>query len=339
MFPPVSVIIPTYNRARLLVRAIDSVLTQGYTRFELLVVDDGSTDDTSEVLACYGDRLRVLRQDNRGAAAARNAGIREARYGLLAFLDSDDLFVPEKLARQVAALEGAPDCLISHTDEIWYRRGRLLNQKKRHARSGGDLFARSLELCVVGMSTVLARRRFFELVGKFDEEMPCCEDYDLWLRAAWRLEFLYVPEPLTSKHGGRPDQLSQRYRVGMDRYRIRAIQKLLAAGGLDPAQEQMARRQLVRKCLIYGGGLPEARPIRGRRALPEPGRQVCLIPVIFQITIFASYCNLAPVDSHIHLFPCGGPLLPRLHHRHRQLPQPVPRQFVSPPFAILARYE
>lgn len=254
MLPPVSVIIPTFNRAEVLGRAIDSVLAQDYPAFELIVVDDGSTDNTPNLLAEYGDRLRSIRQAKRGPAAARNAGIMAARHDHLAFLDSDDLFAPHKLALQAAAMQESPDCLISHTDEIWYRKGKVLNQKKKHARSGGDIFARSLKICVVGMSTVMARREFFDKVGLFDEELPCCEDYDLWLRAAWHLEFLHVPGPLTIKHGGRNDQVSHQYRVGMDRFRIKALLNLLEQASLTNNQEKLAKRELVRKCRIYGGG-------------------------------------------------------------------------------------
>jgi glycosyltransferase involved in cell wall biosynthesis len=254
MLPPVSVIIPTFNRAKLLPAAIGSVLAQDYPAFEVLVVDDGSSDATPELLHEFSGRLRFVRQANRGAAAARNAGIRAARHDFLAFLDSDDQFAPGKLTRQAEALLQQPKYLISHTDEVWYRQGRLLKQKKKHARHGGDLFARSLQFCVVGMSTVMARRRFFEQVGFFDEELPCCEDYDLWLRAVRQLEFLLVPEPLTIKHGGRPDQLSDIHRIGMDRYRIMALIKLLEEGGLRGDQEKLARRELIKKCRIYGSG-------------------------------------------------------------------------------------
>ncbi len=251
---PVSVVIPTWNRARFLGRAVDSVLAQDHPAFELIVVDDGSTDGTTELLAAYGPALGVITHaENRGVSAARNSGIRAARYPLIAFLDSDDIFAPGKLSRQAAAML-RHRAEISHTGEIWYRRGVHLNQKKRHRKEGGDLFARSLELCAVGMSTIMARRSLFDEIGLFDETLPCCEDYDLWLRVAARHPFLLVDEPLTIKHGGRPDQLSARYRVGMDKYRIAAILSLLENVPLAPAQQHLARRELARKCRIYGNG-------------------------------------------------------------------------------------
>jgi glycosyltransferase involved in cell wall biosynthesis len=277
---PVSVIIPTHNRAAFLARAVDSVLAQTYGNFELIVVDDGSTDETPRLLAGYGGKLTLLRQENRGPAAARNLGIRQARYPLLAFLDSDDRFLPEKLALQVAAMEAAPGAGISHTQEVWYRNGRHLNQKKIHAKGEGDIFARSLRLCVVGMSTVMARRELFAQVGMFDEGLPCCEDYDLWLRASLRTSFLLVDRPLTIKEGGRPDQVSVRYRLGMDRFRIRSLEKLLAGPVLDPPRRRLACAELARKAGIYGNGCRKhGREKEGRRFLAlaeEYGREAGL---------------------------------------------------------------
>ncbi|MDZ7641377.1 MAG: glycosyltransferase family A protein [Desulfurivibrio sp.] len=281
---PVSVIIPTCNRADWLAGAMASVLEQDYPCFELIVVDDGSHDHTRQVVEQWQQRLavelaaeaaagkngpgttppvapeiaspalRYCRQENRGPAAARNRGIAMARYPLLAFLDCDDRFQPGKLARQATAMTAAPEFMLSHTDESWYRRGRHLNQKKRHRKEGGDLFGRSLELCVIGMSTVMLRRQLLAEVGLFDADLPCCEDYELWLRITCRHPVLLLDQPLTVKHGGRPDQLSVRHRVGIDRYRITALQKLLAGDMLSPAQATLARRELARKCEIYGRG-------------------------------------------------------------------------------------
>ncbi len=271
---PVSVIIPTHNRAGFLAQAIDSVLSQTYASFELIVVDDGSSDETQALLASHGKALVSLRQENRGPAAARNAGIRAARHPLLAFLDSDDRFARQKLAIQAAAMEAQPDLLISHTQETWFRNGRHLNQKKRHAKEGGDIFARSLARCVVGMSTVMVRRELFARIGLFDEALPCCEDYDLWLRASVAHPFLLVDVPLTIKHGGRPDQVSVRFRVGMDRFRIRALEKLLADAPLTPDQSRLACEELVRKATVYGNGcLRHGRNEEGNRCLALASRQ------------------------------------------------------------------
>ena len=250
----VSVIIPTYNRAAFLEKAIDSVLAQTYQDFELIIVDDGSTDNTADLVNSFDRRIVYIFQDNRGAAAARNSGIRAASYDLIAFLDSDDCFTAKKLELQLDAMQKKSEYLVSHTQEIWFRNGCHLNQKKRHRKEGGFIFSRCLELCAVGMSTIMARRQLFELVGLFNEDLPCCEDYDLWLRVSARYPFLLVDHPLTIKDGGRPDQLSVKYRVGMDRFRIEAIKALLDSNSLDERQLQLAQKELVRKCRIYANG-------------------------------------------------------------------------------------
>jgi glycosyltransferase involved in cell wall biosynthesis len=254
----ITAIIPTYNRAARLERAIASVIAQSQPCDELIVVDDGSTDATSSLVerlaASATIPIRLLRQENRGAAAARNYGIRMAKGRLLAFLDSDDWWQPHKLALQTAAMQAHPHILISHTREIWFRHGQQVNQKKKHDPPAGDIFAASLPMCVVGMSTVMARRELFDRYGMFAESLPCCEDYDLWLRVGSRESFLLVPEALTGKNGGRPDQLSAIHRLGMDVYRIQALCRLIDAGGLSADQRRAAIDELMRKCHIYGQG-------------------------------------------------------------------------------------
>ncbi len=265
--PRISVIIPAYNRAVLLPRAIRSVLSQTLPCCELIVVDDGSDDATPALLqglSAAETSIRVLRQENRGAAAARNLGIRAAHGELLAFLDSDDWWLPEKLARQAALMEARPDLLISHTRELWFRGGRRVNQKKKHDPPQGDIFAASTRMCVVGMSTVMARRVLFVRYGLFDETLPCCEDYELWLRVGCREPFLLTPEALTCKDGGREDQLSVIHRMGMDAYRIRALLGLLAKAPLSAAQRATALAACAEKCRIYGQGcIKHGRPEEG----------------------------------------------------------------------------
>jgi glycosyltransferase involved in cell wall biosynthesis len=278
----ISVIIPTCNRAPYLERTIGSVLAQRRPCDELIVVDDGSTDDTPLVVerlaAGSPVPLRFLRQDNRGASSARNLGIRAASGSLLAFLDSDDWWLPDKLARQSAAMAANPGCLISHTREIWYRRGQRVNQKKKHDPPHGHIFTACLEMCVVGMSTVMARRTLFDRYGFFDEELPCCEDYDFWLRVGCREPFLLVPEALTGKDGGRPDQLSMLHRMGMDTFRIRSLRRLLDAGVLDARQRREAAAALARKCTIYGQGCRKhGRPGEGAKYLALAERYQSLL--------------------------------------------------------------
>jgi len=250
----ISVIIPTYNRRGFLESAIDSVLAQSFCGYELIVVDDGSTDDTPALIRGYGSALIYIKQDNRGPSAARNRGIKASRGALIAFLDSDDRWHPEKLLLQGEAMEGEPGYLISHTGEVWYRNGELLQQKKKHKILSGDIFKRSLSMCMVSMSTVIARRELFDYVGFFDEALPCCEDYDFWLRASLRYPFLLIDEPLTFKEGGRDDQVSVIYRIGMDKFRIRSIVNLLNNEALNKAQRREAVAELRKKCFIYGKG-------------------------------------------------------------------------------------
>lgn len=255
---PVSVIIPTYNRAAFLQRAIESVCGQTYPCAEIIVVDDGSTDNTMELLGPIKDKSRTpltaIHTDNRGVAAARNLGVKNARYDIIAFLDSDDHWKRKKIEKQYPAFIKQDVYQISHTKEKWLRWGEHLNQKLRHIPRHGDIFSQCLELCAVGVSTVMMRKKLFELIGFFDEEMRCCEDYDLWLRVSCRHEFLLIDAPLTVKEGGREDQLSNIFRLGMDERRIYSIKKLFDHGCLQIQQYSMALREFERKIIIYANG-------------------------------------------------------------------------------------
>jgi len=250
-----SVIIPTYNRAAVLERAVASVLGQKTDHpVELLVVDDGSSDETPKRLASFRHRLTLLTHHrNRGVSAARNTGIRYARGSYIAFLDSDDCWLPQKLAVQAAFMLQRPSELISQTDEIWIRNGRRVNPKKKHLKPDGDIFKPSLERCLVSPSAVMVKRTLFEQVGFFDEGLPACEDYDLWLRISARWPVHFIPQKLTVRYGGHPDQLSARFR-GMDRFRIVALAKILRSGVLDPGRKAEAWTEMARKCTIYGNG-------------------------------------------------------------------------------------
>jgi len=250
--PLVSVILPTYNRAWIVNNAIDSVLGQDFSDFELIVVDDGSTDDTPALLQSYGARLRAIRQENRGVSAARNAGIRAARGSLIALLDSDDEWLPGKLIAQVAYFEDDSEALICQTEEIWIRNGVRVNPGKRHRKEGGMIFERSLGLCLVSPSAVMMRRSLLDEVGLFDESLPACEDYDLWLRIAWKHPIGLIDRPLIIKRGGHLDQLSRM--AELDKYRLRAISNLLDRRCLSSVQTQAAVSMLKTKSAIYAQG-------------------------------------------------------------------------------------
>lgn len=250
--PLVSVIIPTYNRGWILKEAVDSVVAQTFSDYELIVVDDGSTDNTAEILEAYKDRIICVRQKNKGVSAARNRGISAASGRLIAFLDSDDLWLPQKLAHQVDFFTENPDALICQTEETWIRKGRRVNPKKRHQKVSGLIFEKSLDLCLVSPSAVMVRARLFEEIGLFDERLPACEDYDMWLRVGCQYPVHLLDTPLILKRGGHTDQLSQM--TGLDRYRIQALKKILDSKRLSSAQYQAAVAVLQDKCRIYAGG-------------------------------------------------------------------------------------
>jgi glycosyltransferase involved in cell wall biosynthesis len=253
MTPVVSVIIPTYNRAGLVADAIDSVLRQTEVRFEVIVVDDGSTDDTAARLNAYGDRIRCVRQRQQGVSAARNHGVRLARGRWLAFLDSDDQWLAGKLAAQLALHDVEPRFGISQTAQRWVRNGRHVNQCAHHQAPTGDYFMPSLQRCMISPSAAMVRRDHFEAVGGFDESLTVCEDYDLWLRLASRTELGFIARPLVIKRAGHGGQLSERY-WGMDRFRVAALMRLLVEGELSPEQRRAVREVVRRKCAILAQG-------------------------------------------------------------------------------------
>lgn len=250
--PLVTVIVPTYNRGWVVREAIDSVLDQDFRDYELIVVDDGSDDNTPEILNAYGKAITVLHQPNRGVSAARNHGIAEAAGQLIAFLDSDDLWLPAKLATQVKFFKENADAVVNQTQEIWVRNGVRVNPKKRHHKFSGMIFERSLALCLVSPSAVMIKKSLFEDVGLFDENLPACEDYDLWLRISSRYPVHLTDTPLIIKRGGHDDQLSKA--AGLDQYRIKSLVKIIESDLLSPRQHRAAITVLQEKCEIYAGG-------------------------------------------------------------------------------------
>lgn len=265
----VSVVVPTYNRSAFLKEAVASVLAQTTRADEVIVVDDGSTDETPSVLEGFGGAVRCLRRENSGVSAARNAGIEAARGEWLAFLDSDDLWRPRKLEVQLAYLSARPDIKLCQVEEIWIRNGKRLNPKKYHEKPSGFCFPLLLERCLVSPSAVMIHREVFEEVGLFDESLPACEDYDLWLRIGCRYAMGLVEEPLVVKRGGHPDQLSSSI-PALDQYRIRALEKLLRSGALGRDNQMLAFQELGRKCAIYADGCAK----RGRNDIAEAIRGI-----------------------------------------------------------------
>ncbi len=259
----VCVVIPTHNRAHFVFAAIDSVIAQRAVNFELIVVDDGSTDDTwqklertaAAVQAEHAKRLsmQIVRTENRGVAAARNTGVALASAPLVAFLDSDDVWGPDKLARQIEYMRAHPECGISQTDEWWLRNGERVTPGLRHRKDAGDIFIDSLRTCLVTPSTAILRTALFREIGGFDEDFIAAEDYDLWLRILARHEIGLLAEHHATRRSGHQGQLSML--PAIDRFRILALLKLLATDDLNSVQRRAVCEVLAEKCDIYAKGL------------------------------------------------------------------------------------
>ncbi len=265
----ISVIIPTYNRADIVRRAIHSVLTQQGAEFELIVVDDGSTDNTEELIhklylpngkehhLGFGEApitpkafpIKFISQANRGVSAARNTGIAQAKGEWIAFLDSDDEWLPNMLAAQMNFFLKNPEYKICQTDEIWIRKGVRVNKMKKHEKEGGWIFEHCLPLCAISPSAVMIHRSLLDEVGRFNESYPACEDYEMWLRIASRYPVGLIEEEYLKKYGGHEDQLSHKYEA-MDRFRVKALAETIASGILNPAQTQAAQAMYNEKLRI-----------------------------------------------------------------------------------------
>ena len=250
----ISVVIPTYNRIALVERAIDSVLRQSIKPFDIIVVDDGSDDGTSEMIQKKYRSINLVQQQNSGVSAARNNGIKHAKGDWISLLDSDDEWTEKKLENQANRLNKNPDYHFCHTNEIWIRNGVRVNQKKRHQKYGGYIFDKCLDICRISPSSTLFKKNILEHVGWFDTQLPVCEDYDLWLRITADYKILFVDEPLIIKYGGHTDQLSQSVE-GIELFRIKSLENLLANTELSPQKRNLAITMIIKKLNIYLNGL------------------------------------------------------------------------------------
>ncbi len=252
----VSVIIPTYNRESLVLRAIRSVIAQSYENWELIIIDDGSSDRTSKVIQDFltnwhgSQKIHTLTTDNHGVSYARNRGAEVATGDWLAFLDSDDEWLPNKLALQIPLTEKHS---FVHSEEIWQRGDVVVKKLAKHTKGGGQIFAQCVEICCISPSTVLMSRALFEQQLGFREDFTVCEDYELWLRITARQEVGFVAEPSIIKHGGRQDQLSVRYH-SMDYFRVKALVPFLVDQNLTAAQRLLVAESICKRCeyLIKG---------------------------------------------------------------------------------------
>lgn len=262
VMPEISVIIPTYNRSCIIREAIDSVLNQNYKNYEIIVVDDGSTDDTYSILEKYNGRIRYVFQNNGGVGKARNTGIRLAKGNFIAFLDSDDLWDPEKLSFQLNFFRGNPGAYISYTKETWLKNNIRINQPQIYMPTADtDIISKLLNRCFIGASSVMVKRELFGLVGYFNEFFPVCEDLDLWLRMAVKYPIYFIDRPLTVKRMGEWPQLSTSV-WGMDRYRISIYEAILKTNHLNSSQRQQFLDIINRKSyILVKGSIKHKHPI------------------------------------------------------------------------------
>jgi len=257
----VSVIIPTYNRSHTIAQAIQSVQEQSIKPLEIIVIDDGSTDNTSALIKETFPDVKLYRQSNHGVSHARNRGIESASGNWIAFLDSDDAWYPGKLEAQLKELERNPKVRLCHSDEHWIRNGRRVNQRLRHEKRGGHIYQHCLPLCAISPSAALIHASVFTDIGNFDEELPACEDYDFWLRLTALEPVVYCDAPLVIKHGGHKDQLSRKF-MAMDRFRLIALEKILLADVLNEPDTQATVSTMREKFQVYSAGAMK----RGRTA-------------------------------------------------------------------------
>ena len=261
--PQVTVILPTWNREKWLKTSIESVLSQTFQDFELIVVDDASTDSTGKILESYSGKIKtILLPENLGVSAARNTAIVQSDSNWIAFLDSDDYWHAEKLEKQIKQTILRPEHQIHFTDEIWIRNGIRVNPKNKHRKREGRIFKPSLALCLMAPSTVMLHRELLERHGMFDDSLPVCEDYDLWLRLTAYHPVALLNEKLMTRHGGHSDQLSRKL-WGIDRFRVQSLHKILSQEDLRSGDRSAAIRMLRKKCEILIKGFRNRGNMKG----------------------------------------------------------------------------
>ena len=250
----ISVVIPTLNRINTLQRALDSAINQTYKAAEIIVVDNGSSDGTLKFLREQYPKITILTENKIGVSSARNKGIKKSINQWIALLDSDDAWHPRKLEIQTSMLDSAlKEYNLIHTDEVWFRNNKHINQMKKHKKQGGYIFERCLSLCCISPSSVLFKKNILDKVGLFDESLPVCEDYDMWLKICSSEEVLFAQDKLTYKYGGHKDQLSKSY-WGMDRFRIKSIENIIKNFDLTYNQKKQAKKELIKKLKIIING-------------------------------------------------------------------------------------
>ena len=235
----ITVIIPTYNRDRFILRAIESVQNQTTKVNEIIIVDDGSDDNTKDILKDID--IKYIYQENEGVSSARNMGIKNSKNEWIAFLDSDDTWNETKIEKQIEFHMQNKNILLSHTNELWNRNNKIIKQKKHQQKPNGFCFLDNLSACKIGPSTVMIHKEIFNQVGIFDEQLTVCEDYDLWLRISQKFEIGYIDEKLITKYAGHENQLSFTT-FAIDQYRIQALEKHLESDYKNNVKEELVHK-------------------------------------------------------------------------------------------------
>ena len=203
------------------------------------------------------NQIQILRwESNKGVSYARNQGLKQGQADWIAFLDSDDEWLPHKLEKQMEYAKKNPQCSFIHCNELWFKNGKAFNQKKKHKKQGGRIFIPSVRLCCVSPSAVLIKRNLFKKLGLFREDFPVCEDYELWLRITSRYNVGFLDESLLIKHGGHKDQLSKKY-VAMDFWRVKALSPYLEDKNLSAEERREVKQTLTKKLKILLKGCPK----------------------------------------------------------------------------------
>jgi len=285
-----SVIIPTYNRAHIIGQALDSVISQSCQDFEILVIDDGSTDDTPKVLQQYSHRIRYFKQPNSGPAAARNRGTIESRGEYIAFLDSDDQWYPDKLAKMDKAIGAHPDM------GLYYSDFRVVNKQHNYTR---DIHSRHIvgsgyhQLLLgdfIGTSTVVVKRYCFEVCGPFYGPLFCSEDYDMWIRIAKQFPIVHVPAVLVEyifQSSG--SLLASPRTLGSQRV---VIERALEA---DPRLSHGQRSQIEAR-LCYREGVTYLQFGKKAEAVFCFSKAIRLAPFFFKSYIYWALLKMGAVD-------------------------------------------
>jgi GT2 family glycosyltransferase len=304
--PEVAVIIPTYNCAAWLAEAIESVFAQTFRDFRIFVIDDGSTDDTAAVLQRYADRCVCLRQENAGAAAARNFGIRSSSSKYIAFLDADDLWHPNKLERQLRLIKQDPEAGLVCSD-IWIDYSLLGNGKiseSMFARSkvppDGHVFEQLIMESSISTPTVLARRQAIEQVGMFNESLTVCEDMNLWLRIASRWKIAIIREILVTVRK-RPGSLSliAGGTIHSLKGQLAAYQHIESSCPRLSRRERGALRQVLATCYYASGSI---RLSGGDRKAAREHLRIALRSRRFRLAALAKMGGSLLPDSAYNLF-------------------------------------